>query len=124
VTLPRERGGVLLRLGFFVLLAGGLVLWSELRRPRDLGLDLDLTGALPGEIAEVDVTVVRDGHALLRFDQKYGAGGAPGTVHLMVRAQPGSVEVDVLLIDARGGARRTRATGELRKAGNAVVRAN
>ena len=57
MTLPRERGGVLLRLGFFLLLAGGLLLWSELRRPRDLGLELDLTGALPGQIVEVDVTV-------------------------------------------------------------------
>ena len=124
MTLPRERGGLLLRLGFFLLLAGGLLLWSELRRPRDLGLDLDLTGALPGEIAEVDVTVLRDGHPLLRFDEKYGPGGAPGTVHLTVRAQPGPVEVDVMLVDVRGTARRTRATVELRKGGNAVVSAS
>jgi hypothetical protein len=124
VTSPRERGGLLLRLGFFLLLGGGLLLWSELRRPRDLGLDLDLTGALPGEIVEVDVTVSRDGHPLLRFEQKYGAGGAPGTLHLEVRARPGPVEVDAMLVDARGNARRTRATVELRTAGSAVVRAS
>ena len=124
MTLPRERGGLLLRLGFFLVLAGGLLLWSELRRPRDLGLDLDLTGALPGQIAEVDVTVSRDGRPLLRLDQKYGSAGAPATLQLTVRARPGPVEVDVMLIDARGNARRTRATVELRTAGRAVVRAS
>lgn len=124
MTLPRERGGLLLRLGFFLLLGGGLLLWSELRRPRDLGLDLDLTGALPGEIAQVDITISRDGRPLLRFDQKYGSAGAPATLHLTVRARPGPVEVDVMLIDARGNARRTRATVELRTAGSAVVRAS
>jgi hypothetical protein len=121
VSLPRERGGLLLRLGFFVFLAGGLLLWSELRRPRDLGLDLDLTGALPGEIAEVDLTVSRDGRALLRFEQRYGSGGAPATVHLTLHARPGPVEVDVMLIDARGVARRVRATVELRKEPAATV---
>jgi len=123
VTGPRGRGGLLLRLGFLLLLAGGLLLWSELRRPRDLGLDLDLTGALPGQIVEVDVTVARDGHPLMRFDQKYGPAGAPATLHLTVRAQPGPVEVDVMLIDTGGTARRTRVTVELRKDGNAVVAA-
>lgn len=115
MTVPRERGGLLLRLGFLLLLAGGLAVWSELRRPRDLGLDLDLTSALPGDIAEVDVTVLRDGHPLLRFDQKYGSAGAPATLHLTLRARPGPVEVDVMLIDARGNARRTQVSVELRK---------
>jgi len=124
VTLPRERGGLLLRLGFFLLLAGGLLLWSELRKPRDLGIDLDLTGALPGQIAEVDVTVSRDGHPLLRFDQKYGPAGAPATLQLTVRARPGPVEVDAMLLDARGNARRIRATVELRKEERALVRAS
>jgi hypothetical protein len=124
VNLPRERGGLLLRLGFFLLLAGGLLLWSELRRPRDLELDLDLTGALPGQIAEVEVTVSRDGRPLLRFDQKYGPTGAPATLQLTVRAQPGPVEVDVMLIDAQGTARRTRVTVELRKDERAVVKAS
>src|SRR5437588_413768 len=122
VTGPRQRGGVLLRLGFFLLLGGGLVLWSELRRPRDLRLDLDLTSALPGEIVEVDVTVSRDRHALLRFDQKYGSAGAPAMLHLTVRARPGPVEVDIMLIDSRGTARRTRATVELGKEKGAVVK--
>jgi len=124
VTLPRERGGLLLRLGFLLVLAGGLALWSELRKPRDLGLDLDLTAALPGDIVELDVTVLRDGRALLRFDQKYGSGGAPATLHLTVHARPGPVDVDVMLIDARGNARRIRATVELRNEASAVVKAS
>ena len=124
MTGPPGRGGLLLRLGFLLLLGGGLLLWSELRRPRDLALDLDLTSALPGEIVEVDVTVLRDGRPLLRFDQKYGTAGAPATLHLTVRARPGPVEVDVMLIDARGNARRTRATVELGKDKNAVVKAS
>jgi hypothetical protein len=123
VTVPRERGGLLLRLGFFVLLGGGLLLWSELRRPRDLGLDLDLTAALPGEVAQVDVTVSRDGHPLVRLDQKYGPGGAPATLHLTVRAAPGPADVDVMLIDAGGRARRIRVPVDLPKEGNAVVNA-
>ena len=122
MTVPRERGGLLLRLGFLLLLAGGLAVWSELRRPRDLGLELDLTSALPGDIAEVDVTVLRDGHPLLRFDQKYGSAGAPATLHLTLRARPGPVEVDVMLIDARGNARRTQASVELRKDKVAVIK--
>ena len=139
MTAPRERGGLrfrcyaltrsvqsrlLLRLGFFLLLAGGLLLWSELRRPRDLGLDVDLTGALPGDIAEVDLTVSRDGHALLRFEQRYGSAGAPGTLHVVVHARPGPAEVDVMLIDARGNARRVRTTVELRKEESAILKAS
>ncbi len=95
MTLPRARGGLLLRLGFLALLGGGLLLWSELRRPRDLALDLDLTNALPGDVVEVDLTVSRDGRPLLRLDQKYGSGGAPAVLHLTVRGRPGPAEVDV-----------------------------
>jgi len=124
VTGPPGRGGLLLRLGFLLLLGGGLLLWSELRRPRDLALELDLTSALPGDIVEVDVTVLRDGRPLLRFDQEYGAAGAPATLRLTVHARPGPVEVDVTLIDSRGGARRTRATVELSKGRSAVVKAS
>jgi hypothetical protein len=124
VTLPRARGGLLLRLGFLALLGGGLLLWSELRRPRDLALDLDLTDALPGDVIEVDLTVSRDGHPLLRLDQKYGRAGAPAVLHLTVRTRPGPAAVDVTLIDARGNARRSRATVELRNEASAVLKAS
>ena len=120
--MPRERGGLLLRLGFFVFLAGGLLLWSELRKPRDLALDVDLADALPGEVIESDVTVSRDRHVLVRFERRYGATGAPAALSFTVRARPGPAEVDVILVRASGQAERTRATVELRKDGSAVVR--
>ena len=120
--MARERGGPLLRLAFLLVLGGGLLFWAELRRPRDLSLELDLTGALPGDIVEVDVTVLRDAHAIVRFDQRYGATGAPATLHLAARVRPGPAEVDVMLVDAQGKARRTRATVELRKDPPAVLR--
>jgi hypothetical protein len=122
VIVPRERGGLLLRLGFLLVLGGGLLLWSELRRPRDLALDLDLTGALPGDIVEVDATVLRDGRAVVRLDQRYGSSGAPATVHLTARARPGPAEVDVMVVDAQGRARRARLTVELRRGAPAVVK--
>jgi hypothetical protein len=121
VTDPPHRGGLLLRLGFLLLLAGGLVLWGELRRPRELQLDLDLTGALPGEIVAVDVTVARESRPLARIEQRYGAEGAPGTIHVVVRARPGPAEVDVMLVDAQGRARRTQVSVELGSEAPTVV---
>ncbi len=121
MTGPPQRGGRLLRLGFLLLLAGGLVLWGELRRPRDLALDLDLTGALPGEIVAVDVTVAREGRPLARIEQGHGREGAPATIHVVVRARPGPVEVDAMVVDAQGRARRTQASVELRAEAPAVV---
>jgi hypothetical protein len=110
------------RLGFLLLLGGGLLVWGELRRPRDLRLDIDLTDALPGDVAEMDVTVTRDGRALLRLDQKYGTSGAPAAIHSVIRARPGRAEVDAMLIDVQGNARRTRTSVDLTKEAPAVVK--
>jgi len=120
---PPRRGGLAARLVFLALLAGGLVLWAELRRPRDLGVDLDLTDALPGDVVEVDLTISREGRALARIDQRFGAAGAPGAIHAVVHARPGPADVEAVLIDAQGRARRTQAAVELRKDGAAVVKA-
>lgn len=116
------RRGILLRLGFFLLLGGGLLLWSELRRPRDLRLELDLTDALPGDVVEVDVTITRRGQALFRVDQRYGAAGAPSTVTAVIRARPGPAELDAMLVDGKGNARRTRMPIDLRKDVPTVVK--
>ena len=116
------RRGLLLRLGFLLVLGGGLLLFSELRRPRDLQLELDLTEALPGDVVEVDVTVTRGGQALLRLEQRYGSLGAPATIRAVVRARPGPAEVDAMIVDAKGNARRTRVTVELRKDAPAIVK--
>lgn len=122
MTPASRPAGLLLRLAFLLLLGGGLVVWGELRRPRDLRLDIDLEDALPGDVAELDVTVTRDGRALLRLDQKYGTSGAPVAVHSIVHARPGSAEVDAMLIDVQGSARRTRVFVDLTKDGPAVVK--
>jgi hypothetical protein len=116
------RRGLLLRLGFLLVLGGGLLLFSELRRPRDLQLELDLTEALPGDVVEVDVTVMRGGQALLRLDQRYGSLGAPATIRAVVRGRPGPAEVDAMIVDAKGNARRTRVTVELHKDAPTIVK--
>jgi hypothetical protein len=70
----------------------------------------------------MDVVVTRDGHALLRLDQKYGTSGAPAAIHSLVRARPGPAEVDAMLVDVQGNARRTRVFVELAKDAPAVVK--
>ena len=101
------RRQVLLRLIFLVALAGGLLLWAQQRKPREMAVEIDLTGALPGEIVEVDVVVRREGHLLLRRDVQYGAAGAPGLVQLQLSAQPGDAEVETTLVYTGKPARRS-----------------
>ena len=108
---------IALRLGFLALLLGGLVLWSERRRPRDLPLEIDLTGALPGDITGLDVVLTRGGGLLLREQPAFGAAGAPAVYRLTARARPGPAEVDVTLVYAQGAAHRTRTPVELGEAG-------
>ena len=105
--MVRQRGGLLLRLGFLLLLGGGLLLWSQLRKPRDCAVELDLTRALPGELVEVDLIVRRDGRLLLRSDLRYGKGGAPATVRVTVHAAPGEAEVEATLAYPGRAAQRT-----------------
>jgi hypothetical protein len=95
-----------LRLAFLAALAGALVVWAHLRTPRDLRIEVDLTNALPGDVAEVDVIVRREGRALARVEDRYGARGAPPVVSIPVRAIPGPAEVEVTLVTASGSSRR------------------
>lgn len=111
-----------LRFVFLALLLGGLLVWKQLRTPRALHVEIDLSDALPGEIAEVDVTVLRDGRALARVDERYGRGGAPSRLSVPVRALPGPAEIDVTLVAGSGGvARRIRSTVALERDAPAVV---
>ncbi|MGE5047278.1 MAG: hypothetical protein ACM3PC_01815, partial [Deltaproteobacteria bacterium] len=103
---------VLPRLAFLVLLGGALILWGELRKPRDLVLQIDLTAALPGDVQEVDVIVRRGGHALARHDVRYGAAGAPGVLEFVVHAAPGEAEVETSL--ASPGKPERRMVSEVR----------
>ena len=95
------------RLAFLLLLGGGLLYWAQLRKPRELALQIDLTQALPGEIGEVDVVVRRGAHALARHDVKYGSAGAPGLIELAVHAAPGDAEVETTLVYNGKPARRS-----------------
>lgn len=111
---------VLPRLAFLVLLGGALILWGELRKPRDLVLQIDLTAALPGDVQEVDVIVRRGGHALARHDVRYGAAGAPGLLEFVVHAAPGDAEVETSL--ASPGKPERRMVSEVRLTKDAPAR--
>ena len=111
------------RLVLLAFLGGGLVLWSQMRRPRDLRLAVDLTGVMPGDVTEVDVIVRRGGHALARHEVLYGAGGAPATVEVLVHAAPGEAEVETTLAYAKQASRRSVARVELSADTAARVRA-
>src|SRR5438034_9773215 len=93
------------RLIFLALLAGGLIVWTQFRRPRDMIVELDLTGALPGEIVEADLIVRRAGHVLLRSTRSFGAAGAPGLLSLSVRTTPGPAELEATLVRGSGAQR-------------------
>jgi hypothetical protein len=103
-----DRRQVALRVGFLALLAGGLLLWSRARMPRDVSVVIDLTGALPGELSEVDVVVTRSGRALARVDRRFALGTAPQQVRVQLRAPPGTAEVDATLIYPGRAAHRTQ----------------
>jgi hypothetical protein len=111
------------RLLFLAFLACGLVWWSQLRRPRDLRLAVDLTAMKPGDITEIDVIVRRAGHALARHEVQYGAAGAPGIVELVVHAAPGDAEVETTLAYAKQASRRSVARVTLSEETAARVRA-
>jgi hypothetical protein len=117
------RAGLLPRLVFLVVLGGGLLCWAELRKPRDLQLSIDLAEALPGDIREVEVVVRRGGHPLARHDVRYGAGGAPGAVDLVVHAAPGEAEVEITLADAARQSHRSFSQVRLSPDETARVRA-
>jgi hypothetical protein len=116
-----DRKRVILRVGFLALLAGGLVLWARLRMPRTMSVTIDLADALPGQIAEADVIVTRDGRLLTRIDRRFGAQGAPEKLPLEVRARPGPAQVEATLVYAGAPAMRANFAVELREEGSAVV---
>jgi len=110
------------RLIFLVLLGGGLLLWSHLRKPRDLQLQIDLTDVRPGEVTDVDVVVRRGGHALARHEVRYDRAGAPATVEVIVHARPGPAEVETTLAYEGKPARRIVARVDLAESGTARLR--
>jgi hypothetical protein len=112
-----------LRLAFLAVLAGGLYLFARDRSPQDMVVEVDLSGALPGDVAETDVIVFRDGRALARVDDRYGARGAPDMLRIPVRARPGPATVEVTLVAMGGAARKTTAAIDLTPARPARLQA-
>ena len=119
--MSEKRRQLLLRVAFLALLAGGLLLWSRARAPKDLLLVIDLTDALPGEITEVDVVVPRGGRGLARSDRRFVLGQAPQRVVLEVRASPGAADVEATLVGP-GKARRVQGSVQLGEGGPGVFR--
>ena len=112
---------IALRLGFVAVLLGGLLLWGELRKPRELPVEIDLTSALPGEITGLDVVVTRDDGLLARAQPAFDGRGAPGLYRMTLHARPGAAEVEVTLLYGKAPARRTRAEVDLTDSGARVV---
>ncbi|TMA31899.1 MAG: hypothetical protein E6J88_03240 [Deltaproteobacteria bacterium] len=104
---PSGEPGIKAKVRSLAALVGGLLLWSQQRRPRDLTLQIDLTAALPGEIVELDVVVRRSGHLLGRHDVRYGRAGAPGVVEFQLHAAPGAADIETTLVYAGRPVRRT-----------------
>src|ERR1041384_3710251 len=104
--MSKERRLMILRAAFLTLLAGGLLLWGEVRKPRELTVRIDLTSLLPGEISAVDAVVRRGGHVLARHQAQFGPSGAPGTLEFMVRAAPGDADVETTLMYSGKPSRR------------------
>ena len=109
----RMREGLWPRLVLVLALGAGLYFWSQAKRPRELRIDIDLSGALPGEITDVDVVVRRGDSAVARHEVHYGRAGAPGTVSMLVHAPPGEAEVEATLVYAAAPARRLRKAVQL-----------
>ncbi len=111
--MGEERRLFLVRAAFLALLGGGLLLWAQMRGPRELRLELDLTRALPGEIAGLDVVVRRGQRALARDEMSFGKEGAPGRLEFRVRAAPGEAEVEATVTYSGKPSRRTSARVKL-----------
>jgi hypothetical protein len=110
------------RVVFLVLLGGSLALWTHLRMPRDLRVDVDLSSALPGDLSEVEVVIAQDGQPVVRKEMRYGPSGAPAALHLEVRARPGDFDLEITLVDRFLHAQRTRRHVRLREGETPVVR--
>jgi hypothetical protein len=104
--LPRFLVLALTAAGFFALAKG---------RPRELSVEVDLSAARPASIRTVDLTLRREGVALLRREQQFGPAGAPASLLVTTRTTPGPAEVEVTVVDQTGAASRERLQVVLRE---------
>ena len=115
-----DRRGLALRAVFLTVLVGGLLFWTQLRRPRELHLAVDLTASLPGELTSLELIVRRGGHVLSRKELSFGKDGAPGRVDTSIFAAPGAADVE-LTLTSRAGSRRTEQSVRLADSGEALL---
>jgi hypothetical protein len=107
--------GRLARFGVLALTAAGFFALAK-GRPRDLSVEIDLSAARPAAIRTVDLTLRREGIALLRREQQFGPAGAPASLVVTTRTTPGPAELEVTVVDRAGSASRERLQVELREA--------
>ncbi len=84
-------------------------------------MEIDLTQALPGELAEVDLTFRRGDALLARKDLQFGKEGAPQVLHEELQSLPGEAQLQAELVYRGRPAARFDATLQL--AGEAPARA-
>jgi hypothetical protein len=113
---------LLIRLAFITVVLGGTWYWQRARKPADMMLVVDLSGAKPHEISGVDVIVRRDGRPLTRHEMSFGSVGAPPTVELVVHAPPGDAEVESTLNYAGKPSRRVTVNVNLQVEGSNSLR--
>jgi hypothetical protein len=116
------RKKLLIRLAVIALVIGGTFYWQRSRKPADMTLALDLTGAKRSEISGVDVLIRRDGRPLSRHEMNFGKAGAPARLEFVVHAPPGSAEVESTLNYAGKPSRRVTVKVDLQAEGSNLLR--
>ena len=100
----------LLRVLLLTLFAGGALFYVKTQAPKALPLVIEIGDAR--SVKELDLVVRRGGRLLHRIDQTF-ALGAPSQVRIEVRAPPGPVEIELVLVGAQGQARKGTGTVDL-----------
>jgi hypothetical protein len=116
------RRKLLVRLVFVALIIGGTFYWQSTRKPVDMTLAVDLSGARPREISGVDVIVRRGGRPLSRHEMGFGRAGAPPMVEFVVHAAPGNAEIESTLNYAGKPSRRVTVNVDLHAEGSNTLR--
>jgi hypothetical protein len=106
--------GRLARFGVLGLALAGFFFLAR-NRPRDLTVEVDLSSVRPASIRAVDLTLRREGVALLRREERFD-GGAPPALSVTTRTTPGPAELELTWIDQGGVASRERLQVDLREA--------
>jgi hypothetical protein len=116
------RKRLLIRFVVIALALGGVYLFQRGRKPADLSLAVDLSGARPKEITGIDVVIRRGGRPLSRHEMSFGGSGAPSTLEFVVHAAPGNADVESTLNYQGRPSRRTTVQIDLQPEGSNRLR--